>query len=100
MIVVEGHVRMAEAGDFDKVRAAAEAQIKASRAEGGCISYAYALDVLDPQVMQVIERWESWEALEAHFRMPHMDRWRSALAGVKFLEREIRAYEVVASRAL
>ena len=100
MIIVEGFVRMERAGDFEKVRAAASAQIAASRAEGGCIDYTYALDVLDPQIMRVLERWTSWDALDAHFREPHMNEWREALAGVKFLERSLRAHEVSETREL
>lgn len=100
MIIVEGHVRMADAGDFEKVRAAATAQIAASKGEGGCIDYTYAIDVLDPQIMRVLERWDSWEALEAHFKQPHMDTWRAALAGITFLERDLRAHEVSQTRAL
>lgn len=100
MILVEGHVRMEAAGDFEKVRAVAEAQIAASKAEGGCIDYTYAIDVLDPCVMRVCERWQSWDALEAHFKMPHMDAWRAALADVKFVERDLRAHEVSETRAV
>ena len=98
MIIVEGYVRMENAGDFETVRKAAEAQIAASRAEGGCIDYTYALDVLDPQIMRVLERWQSWGALETHFKQPHMDTWRTALADVKFLERSLRAHEVCETR--
>ena len=100
MIIVEGFVRMESANDFEKVRAAAEAQIAASRAEGGCIDYTYALDVLDPQIMRVLERWQSWEALESHFKEPHMDAWRTALADVKFLKRSLRAHEIKETRDL
>ena len=100
MIIVEGFVRMADAGDFEKVRGAAEAQISASKAEGGCIDYTYAIDVLDPQIMRVLERWHSWEALETHFQQPHMDDWRKALADVTFLERSLRAHEVSETRDL
>ena len=100
MIIVEGFVRMEKVGDFEKVRGAAEAQIAASRAEDGCIDYTYALDVLDPQIMRVLERWQSWEALEAHFKQPHMNAWRAALADVKFLERSLRAHEVSETRDL
>lgn len=100
MIIVEGYVRMENPGDFEKVRAAAEIQIAASRAEGGCIDYTYALDVLDPQIMRVLERWQSWDALEAHFREPHMETWRTALSDVKFLERSLRAHEVSETRDL
>ncbi len=91
---------MANAGDFEAVRSAAAAQIAASRAEGGCIDYTYAIDVVDPQIMRVLERWQSWEALEAHFKQPHMDAWRAALADVKFLERVIRAHETGETRDL
>ena len=100
MIIVEGFVRMEKAGDFETVRTAAEAQIAASRAEGGCIDYTYALDVLDPQIMRVLERWQSWEALDAHFKQEHMSPWRKALADVKFLERSLRAHEVSETRDL
>ena len=98
MIIVEGFVRMENVGDFEQVREAAEAQIRSSRAEDGCIDYTYALDVLDPQVMRILERWKSWEALEAHFKEPHMEPWRAALADVKFLERSLRAHEVKETR--
>lgn len=98
MIIVEGYVRMADPGDFETVRAAAEAQIAASRAEPGCIDYIYAIDVLDPALMRVLERWESWDALDAHFQTPHMDAWRAALADVKLLERSIRAHAVSETR--
>lgn len=98
MIIVEGFVRMQDAGDFERVRNAASAQIAASCAEAGCIEYTYALDVLDPKVMRVFERWESWEALDAHFKMPHMDRWRAALKDVKFVERSIRAHDIRETR--
>jgi len=98
MIIVEGWVRMENAGDFERVRTAAEAQIAASKAEGGCIDYTYAIDVLDPCIMRVLERWQSWAELEAHFKEPHMDAWRAALADVKFLERSLRAHEVAETR--
>lgn len=98
MIIVEGYVRMEKAGDFEQVRVAADAQIAASRAEPGCIDYTYAIDVLDPQIMRVLERWESWQALKTHFEQPHMDAWRAALKDVKLVERVIRANEVSETR--
>lgn len=100
MIIVEGYVRMANAGDFETVRAAAEAQIAASRAEDGCIDYTYAIDVSDPTIMRVTERWKNWDALKAHFEMPHMETWRAALSHVNLQERSLRAHEVVGTRDL
>lgn len=98
MIIVEGYVRFADAGDFSRIRDAAFAQMSASRAEPGCLEYTYALDVADPCMMRVLERWESWTALEAHFQQPHMAPWRAALASVSVIERNLMAHEVTASR--
>jgi quinol monooxygenase YgiN len=98
MIIVEGYVRLSDPDDFERVRAAATAQIEASRAEAGCIDYTYSIDVLDPCLMRVLERWQSWDALAAHFEEPHMDAWRAALSDVKFKERSLRAHEVTETR--
>lgn len=98
MIIVEGYVRFADVGDFPRIRDAAFAQMSASRAEPGCLDYTYALDVADPCLMRVLERWESWQALEDHFARPHMIPWRAALAAVGVAERSLRAHEVRATR--
>ncbi len=37
-----------------------------SRAEPGCITYVFAPDPIEPGLVQLFERWESEEALEAH----------------------------------
>lgn len=91
-------MRFADAGDFPRIRKAAFAQIEASRAEPGCLEYTYAIDVTDPCLMRVLERWQSWQALEDHFARPHMLPWRAALASVSVLERNLRAHEVSLSR--
>lgn len=98
MVIVEGYVRFADAGDFPRIRDAAFAQMKASRAEPGCLEYTYALDVADARVVRVFERWASWAALEEHFTRPHMQPWRAALAGAGIVERNLHAHEVTQSR--
>lgn len=98
MIIVEGYVRFADAGDFPRIRDAAFAQMSASRAEPGCLEYTYSLDVADACVMRVFERWESRAALEEHFTRPHMLPCRAALAGVGIVERNLHAHEVSATR--
>lgn len=98
MIIVEGHVKLQDPADFDRVRTQAETQIASSRAEGGCIDYTYAIDVLDPCIMRVLERWQSWDALDKHFEQPHMVPWRAALSDIKFVERDLRAHEVTNTR--
>lgn len=55
------------------------------RAEAGCIEYGAAIDVptgaptqapLRPDVVVVIEKWESVEHLKAHAAAPHMTEYR------------------------
>lgn len=98
MVIVEGCVRFADAGSFARIRDAAEAQMRASRAEAGCLQYAYAIDVSDPCLMRVFEQWESRAALEAHFAQPHMLPWRAALATAGVVERNLHAHDVTGSR--
>jgi hypothetical protein len=37
-----------------------------SRAEAGCITYVFAPDPIEAGLVQLFERWESEEALDAH----------------------------------
>ncbi|MEL7487756.1 MAG: putative quinol monooxygenase, partial [Pseudomonadota bacterium] len=86
-------------GALEALRPAMEAMIAASRAEPGCIDYRYGLDVSAPNEMVVVEYWEDWAALEAHFETPHMADWRAALAGV-VVSRDIKACEAGPVKAL
>ena len=66
MIIVEGWVRMAS-NDIHALRAAATAMMHATKAaEPGCLEYAFALDLAEPGLLRVIERWADEAALTAH----------------------------------
>ncbi len=92
MIVIEGSVRL-PLENIARARAAMTTMIVASRAEAGCLDYAYAIDVLDPGLVRVSERWESREALAAHFKTAHLSEWRAAFAGLGITDRALRLYE-------
>ena len=92
MILVLGTVRLAP-DNLDKARFAMERMVEASRAEDGCITYTYAQDVLDPSVVHVIEKWRDRAALDAHFRTPHLDEWRSTWNTIGVSDRDLRLYE-------
>ena len=70
------------------------AMIEASCAEGGCLAYSYAEDVLDPGLIRVSELWRDGAALEAHFRSAHIAEWRAAWPRLGLGERDLRRYEV------
>ena len=92
MIVIEGTVRIPPAR-LDDARPAMEEMIRASRAEAGCVDYAYSVDVLDPGLIRVSERWESRAALAAHFKTAHMATWRSCFPQLGITDRSLRLYE-------
>ncbi|MEL7489218.1 MAG: putative quinol monooxygenase [Pseudomonadota bacterium] len=99
MIVVSGNAKFAP-GALQKIRKEMEAMITASKAEAGCIDYAYGIDVSDPDTLLVVEYWEDWAALDAHFKEPHMATWRAALGAAGVLSRDIKAAEMDGVRAL
>ena len=64
-----------------------KANLPAVLAEEGCIDYYPATDVesklgiqkKDPDVVTVVEKWESIEALQAHAKAPHMMSFRETV---------------------
>ena len=60
------------------------------RKEDGCIEYFPAIDIdsglpvqkLDKNVVTIIEKWESVEALRAHLKTPHMLAYREKVKDI------------------
>lgn len=92
MIIVLGSFRIPPSM-VEAVRPAMEAMVTASRQEEGCIEYAYALDVLDPGLVRVAEKWRDRDALEAHFRTAHIAEWRAQVSALAVSERDLTAHE-------
>lgn len=92
MIVVLGSFRIPPSM-VDVIRPAMEAMVNGSRGEEGCIEYAYALDVFDPGLVRVIEKWRDRPALEAHLRTVHIAEWRAQCSSLAVSERELTGYE-------
>ncbi|MBN8995544.1 MAG: antibiotic biosynthesis monooxygenase [Rhizobiales bacterium] len=100
MILVIGHVKIAPA-NVAAVRPTLQTMIATTRQEKGCILYAFAEDVSEPGVLRIVERWESWEALAAHGKAPHMKVWSDFLkATATVLDREVIAYEAGETKPL
>lgn len=74
--------------------------IEATRAEAGCLGYAYAEDMLDPGLIRVSETWESRAHLADHFAAPHMQRWAEERAGLGLSGRDLTLYTIAASEKL
>lgn len=92
MIVVNAVIETTQA-DIEAMRSALADMETASRAEEGCHDYTFSVELNDPTRLRITERWETLEALQAHFQTPHMAVFQAALAAnpplnldVKFLD--------------
>ncbi|MEP0392105.1 MAG: putative quinol monooxygenase [Erythrobacter sp.] len=94
MIVVIGSFRIPPSM-VDVIRPAMEAMMRGSRAEEGCIEYSYALDIFDPGLVRVLEKWRDRAALEAHLRTVHIAEWRAQSSALAISERELTGYDTM-----
>jgi quinol monooxygenase YgiN len=99
MIVVIGTFRL-PIENIEAGRAAMSHVIAASRAEAGCLSYAFAEDVLEPGLFRVSEAWKGREALATHFEAAHMKQWQRERAELGMTDRAVMVYEVASQEAL
>ncbi len=96
MIRIAGTIRI-RTGAVEAARPAIRAMIEASRAEPGCLAYAYAQDLLEPDRIHVSEAWASRDALAAHFASPHIAQWRAQWSALGISDRDLTLYEVATS---
>jgi quinol monooxygenase YgiN len=99
MILVSGTVKFAPR-EMDRLHGEMAAQLEATNAEDGCELYAFARDVLDPDLMHICERWRDDDALKAHFASPHMATFNAVIGTAKLLSMSVKAYEVASVRTL
>jgi quinol monooxygenase YgiN len=80
-VVAAIHLKTGKLSDY---LAILKANMPAVRKEKGCIEYVPLVDldvklppqVLDKNVVTILEKWESLEALHAHLGSPHMLAYR------------------------
>jgi quinol monooxygenase YgiN len=78
MIVVTGSVSAKPEG-FDEARRLSLEHVRRSRAEAGCLSHAVHVDCENPLRLVFVERWETMQALQAHFAVPASREFTRAL---------------------
>ena len=93
MIVIAGRARLHAAEVEGATRAGSE-MAATSRDEPGCIDYRFAIDIDDPLVVQIVEQWESAEALDAHFATPHFQAFSEVILRAVDGPAEFTRYEV------
>ena len=89
MIDVIASIRIKD-GHTDEFIEKFKANVAAVLAEEGCIDYyptidsdaGMAVQEMDTQVVTIVEKWESLEALQAHSKAPHMARFRESAKSI------------------
>lgn len=93
MLIVVAAITVEE-GAVEKVRDALATMENETRKEPGCQTYAFSVDVNDPTMVRIIERWDDMAALEAHFATPHMAAFGGAIAQIAPKNMDVKVYDV------
>ena len=99
MVIVMGTIGCAP-GEIDRLHDDIALQIAETRAEDGCLHYAFARDVIDRDVIHISERWHDDSALTAHLAKPHTREFAKALRKAKLTSYDVLAYDRAGSRKL
>lgn len=93
MIVVNGIVR-SSLDAINALQGAISSMEQASREEAGCLDYTFSVELNDQAVIRITEKWETLEALQAHFGMPHMAEFQARMGEYPPESMEVSFYEV------
>lgn len=93
MIVVIAEVRVA-AGAVDAVSDAITKMETETHKEPGCLTYAFSVDISDPTMVRIIERWQSLDDLRGHFTTPHMAEFSGVMGNLGIESMDVKAYEL------
>jgi quinol monooxygenase YgiN len=93
MLLIVGTINL-PADNLPAARPVMHAMAEASRAEDGCLEYAYAEDVFVPGLIHVKELWRDQPALDRHFASAHLVEWRASWPDLGIGDRNLKVYEV------
>ena len=92
MIQINGTIRLGRSIDAATRKAIVE-MVRASRAEDGCIDYAFASDLADPDTLILFERWRDRAALDAHGKSDHMAAFQEFMGANPPEASDLRIYD-------
>lgn len=93
MIIIAGKISLDPAKKAEATEAAIE-MMHATHAEDGNVEYAFTWDLIEDGVLRVIEQWESQEALDRHFKEPHMATFTGRIGACGMTGMEVTKHEI------
>ena len=77
--------------EFDR---AAREMMRETHKEAGNLVYCFTHDLEDESLVRIFEQWETQEALDAHFKAPHMAAFQKAMGQVGMKDMSIQRFEI------
>lgn len=99
MIVVIGRVSTDTAKRAELIDVAQNVA-SASRQEDGCISYRIYEDTERANDFVFVEEWETEEALQQHFRTPHIGEFMQAIPRTIVAAPDVKFHQIASTRDL
>ncbi len=93
MIVVNA-VITSKPQDIAALQSAIHTMEVASREETGCDDYTFSVELNDPNMLRITEKWHSVEALKAHMATSHMAKFQNVIGAHPPASMEVTFYEV------
>lgn len=93
MLVIAGTISLDPEKRDAAIKAAVE-MMEATRQEPGCISYTFSADLSEPGDFRIFEEWESQDALDAHFKAPHMAKFQGEMGAFGVRGMKVQRYEI------
>ena len=94
MVIVAGHI-MVEPEQRQHYLAQCVGVVEQARRAAGCLDFSIAADLLEPGRINILERWESQDAVEAFRGSGPSEEQGAAMLGASVAE-----YDVAAIRSL
>jgi quinol monooxygenase YgiN len=94
MVIVAGHI-MVDPAQRESYLAGCVSVVEQARRAPGCLDFAITADLLDPGRIDILERWESQEAVEAFRGSGPSDE-----QGAAMLSASVAEYDVADVRSL
>ncbi len=99
MLVIAGTIRI-DPTKRDEAAKAALAIMKETHKEEGNLAYAFSADLEDEGLIYIFEKWESQEALDFHFKTPHMAEFQAVVGSLGVVETSLEKFEIASVGSL
>ncbi len=93
MILITMQAKVKPEHKDEAIEAALQMQV-ATEGEAGCIQYRFWHDLEDPNLIMLLEEWETQDALDAHYRTTHREHFVQLLPKLLATETLVSRYNI------